>query len=118
MLKKKMISDSDRLNFLDRKGVGNFLNPSVNLRDAVDKEMENERNQEIRKRRFSIICKSNNLSTTDPMYPNNQRTYSEFVLRQTGEVLEIVYCDDGDFINDKLDQNNFIVQFDKDIEDC
>lgn len=118
MLRQKMTSDTDRLNFLDRKGVGKFLNPDVSLRESIDKEIEKERNQEISKRRFSIICKSNNLSTIDPMYPNNQRTYSEFVLRQTGEVLEIIYCDDGDIINDKLDQNNFVVQFDKDIEDC
>lgn len=114
MLKKKMISDTDRLNFLDRKGVGNFINPEVNLREAIDKGIENERNQQISKRKFSIIT----LESAPVQISFNQRGYSEFVLRQTGEVIELIHDDDGDVINDKLDQNNFVVQFDKDIEDC
>lgn len=45
------------------------------------------------------------------MYPSNQRTWSNFVVDKSGEVVEYVTYDGENFFLNEVDQNNYRIDW-------
>jgi hypothetical protein len=58
-----------------------------------------------------IFSKSHNLYTNSPLWPSNQRTFSEWCIYPSGEICELIFADEGMSCGVQIhDQRNFIVE--------
>ena len=58
-----------------------------------------------------LFSKKHNLYTDSPNWPSNQRTWSNWALSPSGEVLEMVYGDSSGFCSiEKHDKREFVVE--------